>query len=270
MYADWKPLPEAKLRYDNLEEYARVQMALVQAEELEQEREDVTVVLEQNERRRVSASFVLDLNQTAKQGGLVRIYFFKQTAVGGKVVDACDWWVSATILSCKKPICLMEAASSRAQLERELCSYACQQSPRLEAAEEQKLFAAHHAREEQFIEGCDELLHVQWRCSSSVKRFCFPYVLIDEWTRATKRETLVALVHGTQQVTLVGDERQDEPSVQSGKAMREGLDVSLFVRCLLLKQPAVRLSVQYRMHPEIASFVLKQFYNGELQSGVSA
>ncbi|KAL8456076.1 hypothetical protein Emag_000069 [Eimeria magna] len=483
MHADWKPLPEAKLRYDSLEEYARVQRALVLEEELDEERrsknpvaEDVTVVFKQDNRRRVRASFVLESDEAAECGSVVRIYSFKQTVVeGGKVVESYEWWVRATIVECSKATGLMEAAvveSSTGELTsfkgtRHGCSVQhmvvsipfqrmkaavdmvrknpaslspalrdvllgrsmpvtqlkmgplprlrapnlpplnpsqeqaiahalqhtltliqsdgsrfikthplsltqfmytdlkrafqmnfqgrqgppgtgkthtvatlvyllvqqlqpsggqvlvaapsnaavdnlavrihrtglkvvrmysrlleeanveleppleevalhvlCPQqemSPELEDAERQKLLAAHLELEKEFIKSFDV---VCCTCSgagdSRLDRCWFPYVVIDECTRATEPETLVPLVRGAQKVTLVGDERQDGPLVKSGKAMRAGMDVSFFVRCLLLKQPAVRLNVQYRMHPAIASFPSRQFYDGELQSGVSA
>ncbi|KAL8436802.1 hypothetical protein ACSSS7_001447 [Eimeria intestinalis] len=113
----WRPLSEAKLRYDNFEEYVKVQTALVHAEELEQEHrlrslvtEDVTLVFKRDELRRVRASFVLDVNKTAERGSPVRIYSFKHKVVpGGKVVDAYEWWARATITRCDKSTGLTEA-----------------------------------------------------------------------------------------------------------------------------------------------------------------
>ncbi|RNF10537.1 regulator of nonsense transcripts 1 isoform X2 [Trypanosoma conorhini] len=98
----------------------------------------------------------------------------------------------------------------------------------------------------------------------------FQYVLIDEATQATEPEALVPLVRGAKQVFLVGDHCQLRPVVFSLPAEKAGLRRSLFERLLLTGHRAVRLEVQYRMHPSLSLFPSGQFYEGTLQNGVTA
>lgn len=112
------------------------------------------------------------------------------------------------------------------------------------------------------------------------------------------------------QVVMVGDQRQLGPVVDTKRLVDAGLGISLFVRFFIRKQCIFRLSVQYRyvvhnrvftnirylyihickfilcsckyvalvrfswpwirMHPQIASFPSRFFYDGNLQSGVFA
>ncbi|KAF5225373.1 regulator of nonsense transcripts 1 [Trypanosoma cruzi] len=97
----------------------------------------------------------------------------------------------------------------------------------------------------------------------------FQYVLIDEATQGTEPETLVPLVRGAKQVFLVGDHCQLRPLVFSLPAERAGLRRSLFERLLMTGHRAVRLDVQYRMHPALSLFPSDQFYEGTLQNGLT-
>jgi regulator of nonsense transcripts 1 len=96
----------------------------------------------------------------------------------------------------------------------------------------------------------------------------FEHVLIDEATQATEPECLIPLVKGAKQVILVGDNRQLGPIVLSSMAAKAGLTQSLFERMTSLGIPSIRLDVQYRMHPVLAKFPSKTFYQGTLQNGV--
>ncbi|KAL8270249.1 hypothetical protein Esti_005808 [Eimeria stiedai] len=114
-----------------------------------------------------------------------------------------------------------------------------------------------------------------------ISDFSFKSVVIDESTQATEPETLVPLVLGADHVTLIGDQCQMGPLLQSRMAEASGLGISLFVRMLLLRHPSCRLSVQYRhlrravltfcrMHPGLSFFPSECYYEGSLQNGVTS
>uniref|UniRef100_A0AAV1V283 Upf1 domain-containing protein n=1 Tax=Peronospora matthiolae TaxID=2874970 RepID=A0AAV1V283_9STRA len=103
-----------------------------------------------------------------------------------------------------------------------------------------------------------------------LSNFRFRQVLIDEATQATEPECLIPIVQGAKHVVMVGDHRQLGPVVMNKKAANAGLNQSLFDRLLLLNHRPFRLRVQYRMHPCLSEFPSNQFYEGELQNGVSA
>lgn len=82
--------------------------------------------------------------------------------------------------------------------------------------------------------------------------------------------TLVPLMKGAQQATLIGDHKQLPAVVSSPVARRERLHVSLFER--LKTHEGVRsvmLDTQYRMHPDIAAFPNLAFYDDELRTAPS-
>jgi regulator of nonsense transcripts 1 len=98
----------------------------------------------------------------------------------------------------------------------------------------------------------------------------FPQVLIDEATQATEPAALVPLIRGARQVVLVGDHRQLPPTVISYRAENGGLRRSLFERMVEMGIEPYLLTKQYRMHPAISKFPNDQFYNSQLEDGVSA
>ena len=82
----------------------------------------------------------------------------------------------------------------------------------------------------------------------------------------TEPGTLIPLVLGATQVVLVGDHKQLGPCVSS-LAEDQGLATSLFERLLQSGLPSHMLNVQYRMHPDIASWPSKRYYDGKLGNG---
>ncbi|CAK8694336.1 unnamed protein product [Clavelina lepadiformis] len=91
--------------------------------------------------------------------------------------------------------------------------------------------------------------------------------IIDECGMCSEPECLVPLVAAAKseekylQVTLIGDHKQLQPIVICHEAKRGGLDKSLFER---LSKHALKLTRQYRMHPDICEFPSKKFYGGGL------
>ena len=93
------------------------------------------------------------------------------------------------------------------------------------------------------------------------------------------------LLHQSQHLALIGDHKQLPPVIMSREAKEGGLNISLFERLteegreLLLYWPqrfhssafsdvhSVMLDTQYRMHPDIAKFPAKEFYDLALLNG---
>lgn len=68
-----------------------------------------------------------------------------------------------------------------------------------------------------------------------------------------------------QKFVLVGDPQQLPATVISHECKDMKLDQSLFARLVRCGYPSYLLDVQYRMHPEIAEFPSKHFYNGRIK-----
>jgi regulator of nonsense transcripts 1 len=99
----------------------------------------------------------------------------------------------------------------------------------------------------------------------------FTHVLMDEATQATEVSSLIPLIRGCRKLVLIGDHKQLPPTLLSQRAQELGLGLSLFDR--LVRTDGTDYSMlqrQYRMHPVIADFASKHFYNGLLTSAVTA
>lgn len=94
-------------------------------------------------------------------------------------------------------------------------------------------------------------------------------VLIDEATQANEPESLIPLIHGCQQLVIVGDHKQLGPITVDPVTKRAGFQSSLFERLVKLGNTPHRLEVQYRMHPCLVDFPSNTFYEGALQNGVT-
>lgn len=97
----------------------------------------------------------------------------------------------------------------------------------------------------------------------------FRNVLIDESTQSAEPECMIPLVLGCKQLVLVGDHKQLGPVIMNKLAAKAGLNQSLFERLVNLRFEPNRLSIQYRMHPELSKFPSNMFYDGTLQNGVT-
>ncbi|KAG8935227.1 hypothetical protein FRC01_005483 [Tulasnella sp. 417] len=117
----------------------------------------------------------------------------------------------------------------------------------------------------------------------------FPVVFMDEASMCMEPASLIPLMKGCQHLALIGDHQQLPPIITSPEALEGGLGTSLFERLINGKSqsivqgadkpppdsasrskavPTVMLDQQYRMHPDIAAFPAKEFYDGMLRDGV--
>ncbi|KAJ9478787.1 hypothetical protein PHBOTO_002288 [Pseudozyma hubeiensis] len=96
-----------------------------------------------------------------------------------------------------------------------------------------------------------------------------PVVFFDEASMATEPVSLVPLMKGCRHLSIIGDHKQLPPMVTSTEARQGGLSRSLFERLIHSGNgiPSTMLNVQFRMHPSLADFPNKTFYDGALQNG---
>lgn len=96
-----------------------------------------------------------------------------------------------------------------------------------------------------------------------------PVVFFDEASMATEPVSLVPLMKGCRHLSIIGDHKQLPPVVTSVEAKKGGLSRSLFERLIESGQniPSTMLNVQFRMHPSLAEFPNKTFYDGVLENG---
>lgn len=98
-------------------------------------------------------------------------------------------------------------------------------------------------------------------CLNEIK---FKYLLVDEASQAFEATLIMPLLHGCEVMCLIGDHKQLPPLVKNEK-IKEELEKTLFERLFKLKFiKNVMLNIQYRMNPDIASFISKEFYNDNL------
>lgn len=97
----------------------------------------------------------------------------------------------------------------------------------------------------------------------------FKVVIFDESGQCVDPDILIPLVHGAQQVILVGDHKQLGPVITSSQCQRARYDIPIMQRLILQGIHPSVLRIQYRMHPGIAAFASSTFYNNMLRNGVS-
>ncbi|CAA6671833.1 unnamed protein product [Spirodela intermedia] len=95
----------------------------------------------------------------------------------------------------------------------------------------------------------------------------FDMVVIDEAAQAGEVAVLPPLVLGAARCVLVGDPQQLPATVISRAAGSLLYSRSLFERFQQAGCPAMLLSVQYRMNPQIRDFPSRHFYQGRLADG---
>ena len=95
----------------------------------------------------------------------------------------------------------------------------------------------------------------------------FKYVIIDESTQCNEVECLLPIVHGSNHVVLIGDQKQLGPTVLYPKAKMLGMKVSLFERMIRIHpENFMALKKQYRMNEELSKFPSDFFYDEKIKS----
>ncbi|CAF0864809.1 unnamed protein product [Rotaria sordida] len=98
----------------------------------------------------------------------------------------------------------------------------------------------------------------------------FPFILIDEASQITEPNILIPLVRITDQIVLVGDQKQLPPIIKMAEA-KPLLERSFFQRLLEnININSIMLDTQYRMHPALIDFPSQVFYDGSLKTGIKS
>lgn len=103
------------------------------------------------------------------------------------------------------------------------------------------------------------------RFTAKHKQF-FRTVLVDEAAQCTEQAVLPTLAYGCDKLILIGDQNQLPPVVLSPAAAAGGLGVSMFARLIAAGLTPSLLTEQYRMHPAIAQFSSREFYQDRVVS----
>ncbi|KAL3877346.1 hypothetical protein ACJMK2_035069, partial [Sinanodonta woodiana] len=106
---------------------------------------------------------------------------------------------------------------------------------------------------------------------SCLDKMKFPFVLLDECSQMTEPTSLLPIARfECEKLILVGDPKQLDPTVQGSEAAhREGLEQTLFDRCMKMGYVPTMLRIQYRCHPKISAVSNHLFYSGQLKDGVT-
>ncbi|MEM7029427.1 MAG: AAA domain-containing protein [Chloroflexota bacterium] len=98
----------------------------------------------------------------------------------------------------------------------------------------------------------------------------FDWCIVDEAGQSTEPESWVPLAYAKRFV-LAGDHCQLPPTVISPQAAKAGFNISLLERLITQSEAELSrlLTVQYRMHQDIAEFASQSFYEGRLESDPS-
>jgi len=90
-------------------------------------------------------------------------------------------------------------------------------------------------------------------------------LIIDEAAQAIELSTLVPVRKTCEKLILVGDIQQLPATIFSQSSLDLNYERSLFKRLQLKKFPIYFLETQFRMHPQISSFVSRKFYKNGLK-----
>lgn len=90
-------------------------------------------------------------------------------------------------------------------------------------------------------------------------------LLIDEAAQAVEISTIGAIKQSCEKLILIGDVQQLPATVFSQSSIDLFFERSLFKRLQQQNFPIVFLETQYRMHPQISSFISRKFYNNGLK-----
>ncbi|WP_323257251.1 AAA domain-containing protein [Arcicella lustrica] len=103
----------------------------------------------------------------------------------------------------------------------------------------------------------------------TVRNLKFDTVIIDEAGQALEPACWIPILKA-QKVILAGDHCQLSPTIKSNEAAKNGLDVTLFEKCIALHPESVTLlAEQYRMHEQIMGYSSQVFYQNKLKAHTS-
>lgn len=94
----------------------------------------------------------------------------------------------------------------------------------------------------------------------------FSTLFVDECSQALEPANWVPIMK-SERVIMAGDHQQLAPTVKSKEAAKEGLEKTIFSRCIDAYEATTMLKVQYRMQPEILAFSNEKFYQGAMETG---
>jgi ATP-dependent RNA/DNA helicase IGHMBP2 len=93
----------------------------------------------------------------------------------------------------------------------------------------------------------------------------FETAFIDEAGQALEPACWIPILKA-ERIIFAGDHSQLPPTIKSFEASKEGLNNTLFEKCIERNKVDVMLEVQYRMHEDIMNFSGKMFYKGKLKA----
>ncbi|MDW3195156.1 MAG: AAA domain-containing protein [Cytophagales bacterium] len=102
--------------------------------------------------------------------------------------------------------------------------------------------------------------------SDYLRNRSFSTLFVDECSQALEPANWVPILKA-HRVIMAGDHQQLAPTVKSNEAAKEGLETTIFGRCIKAYGSTSMLKVQYRMQPQILEFSNQKFYNGEMETG---
>lgn len=91
----------------------------------------------------------------------------------------------------------------------------------------------------------------------------FDTVFIDEAAQALEPATWIPILRA-KRVIFAGDHCQLPPTVKSTEAIKKGLNLSLFEKCIKRTNAHTMLQTQYRMNEKIMRFASESFYQAQL------
>ncbi|XP_050524410.1 regulator of nonsense transcripts 1 homolog [Daktulosphaira vitifoliae] len=102
-----------------------------------------------------------------------------------------------------------------------------------------------------------------------LEKINFSSVVVDECAQGLEPECIIPITHGAKKVVLIGDHCQLGPVVTCPDTRNGGLHRSLFERLVAAGLQPFRLTVQYRMHPEISEYASQTMYESTIRNGVT-
>ncbi|MBC7473679.1 MAG: AAA family ATPase [Candidatus Sericytochromatia bacterium] len=104
--------------------------------------------------------------------------------------------------------------------------------------------------------------------SNALRDKIFSTVFIDEAGQALEASCWIPIIRSNR-VILAGDHLQLPPTIKSYEASNQGMNITLFEKCIKKQNVHTLLQTQYRMNDEIMNFSSQKFYDSQLRSDIS-